>query len=69
MKRDDLIKLRTKSIAELQKEVEKLEKELVDLRMQKAIGKNKNTREYKLKRHDLARLKTVLEEKQLAVSV
>lgn len=62
MKSNDIKQLHTKSVTELQTEIGKLESELVDLRMQQALNKNKNVRDYKNKRQSLARYKTVLKE-------
>lgn len=64
MKINDFKKLHTKTVGELRKEVEKLQKELMELRMQKALNKSKNTRLSKMKRRDLAQVKTVLGEKE-----
>ncbi len=65
MKFNDVKKLLTKSVVDLQRMVVKIQQELVDLRMQKALNKNKNVRLYKAKRQDLARVKTVLTEKMI----
>jgi ribosomal protein L29 len=69
MKREDLAKLRIKSKEELQREIEKLQRDLVDIRMRKILNKNKNARDYKNKRQDLARMKTILQEKLLVEQV
>jgi len=69
MKRNDIKQLSAKSVSELQQEVVKLQELLVELRMSKAINKEKNVRLYKLKRQDLARIKTILREKKLLESV
>ena len=68
MNKDELKKIPAKSIAELRQLIQTIQKEMVDLRMQKALNKNKNVREYKLKRQLLARVKTILKEKELIVS-
>jgi len=65
MNKDELKKIPAKSIAELRQLIQTIQKEMVDLRMQKALNKNKNVREYKLKRQLLARVKTILSEKKL----
>ena len=65
MNKDELKKTPAKSIAELRQLIQTIQKEMVDLRMQKALNKNKNVREYKLKRQLLARVKTILSEKKL----
>ena len=65
MKSDDLKKITTKTVAELQTQVKSLQTELVDLRMQRALRKLKNTRLYKTKRQDLARVLTLLKVKQM----
>ena len=63
MKTKDFQKLATKTLSELQKEVQKLQQELVDLRMDKQLNKEKNVRRYKTKRQDLAKIKTLITQK------
>ncbi len=68
MKRDDRKKLLTQTPTELMQLVQKAQQELVDLRMQKALNQNKNVHEYKIKRQQLAIMKTALKQKQLAAT-
>ncbi len=65
MKSQDFQKLTTKTIAELKETVGGMEKELMDLHMQMFTKKVKNLREFKTKRHDLAKIKTVINLKSL----
>lgn len=64
MKKQDLEKIRSKTVAELIKELQKEKDKLTDFRMQIALGKLKNVREVKLKRKDLAQILTIIREKQ-----
>lgn len=65
MKSKDIKQLETKSEVELQKLIKEMQRDLVDLRMKKSIGKLKNLRQIKMLRHDLAIINTVLSKKQL----
>ncbi|MCZ6618989.1 MAG: 50S ribosomal protein L29 [Gammaproteobacteria bacterium] len=56
--------LREKSIEELQQELLKLRKEQFQYRMQKASGQLGQTHFLVDARHDIARVKTVMQEKQ-----
>jgi large subunit ribosomal protein L29 len=58
--------LRGKNAAELNDELLKLRKEQFSLRMQQATGQGVKPHEYGRVRKDIARLKTVLREKQAA---
>ncbi|MDW8479946.1 MAG: 50S ribosomal protein L29 [Xanthomonadales bacterium] len=59
----DLKELRGKSKAELEADLLELRKEQFSLRMQKAAGQLKQTHQLRRVRRDIARLKTVLGEK------
>lgn len=65
MKRQDLEKLRSKSITELRKQLQEEQTKLVNLRMQLAVGKLKNVRAVKLQRKNIAQILTILREKEL----
>lgn len=65
MKREELDKIRNKSIAELNKAIAEERKKMADLRLQLRLGKLKNVRKLKLKRSDIAQLLTVKREKEL----
>ncbi len=58
--------LRAKTIEELQKELLELSREGFKLRMQKGTGQLARNSELKRVRRDIARVKTVLSEKQQA---
>jgi len=60
--------LREKSVEELQTELLELRKEQFNLRMQKATGQSTQTHTLKNVRRDIARVKTVLNQKAQAVS-
>lgn len=58
--------LHTKTIKELRDLVKKTQEELVKLRTDSGAGKLKNVHQIAMKRHDLARIKTIVREKELA---
>lgn len=58
--------LRGKSVDELQGQLVELKKELFNLRFQKATGELQNTARFRQVRRDVARVKTLLAEKQAA---
>lgn len=58
--------LRGKSVDELQGQLVELKKELFNLRFQKATGELQNTARFQQVRRDVARVKTLLAEKQAA---
>lgn len=60
--------LRAKDVAGLQSEVKALQKAHFGLRMQKATQQLNNTATLRIARRDIARAKTILVEKQAAVS-
>ena len=64
----DAKELRTRSVSELADELVKLRKEQFALRMQRATGQSPKPDQFGNARRNIARLKTVLREKQAAVS-
>lgn len=62
----DAKELRTKSAAELAEELVKLRKEQFALRMQRATGQQPKPDQFGKVRRNIARLKTVLRDKQAA---
>jgi len=64
MKKKEIEKLRQKSLQELEKLVQEWTKELVDLRLKLRSGKLKNVHQSADKRHDIARIKTIIAEKK-----
>ena len=58
------LKLRTQSPAELREELVKLRKEQFSLRMQRATGQQPKPRQFADARRNIARVKTVLRQKQ-----
>ncbi len=53
---------------EIRAKLDELYRELFNLRIQKAIGQVKNTARFKEIRRDIARLKTILRERELGIS-
>ena len=56
--------LRTRSLDELTEEVDTLGKEIFNLRFQRASGQLENTARVRQVRRDIARIKTILGERQ-----
>lgn len=65
MKKNQLKELQTKTAAELNSLLEKGEIELAKLKMDLRAGKLKDVRSLNKKRHDLARMRTILRNQQL----
>ncbi len=65
MKKKELKELHQKSQQDLQSLMKKTQEELVKLKMDRKAGRLKNVRLPENKRHDLARIKTILKEKEL----
>ncbi len=60
----DVKELRSKSEQELREELHALLKEQFNLRMQKAIGQAARTDQFKKVRRNIARVKTIMNEKR-----
>ncbi len=65
MKRKDIQDLRSKTISQLKKLSADYIEELGRLKLELKAEKLKNIKEYFLKRRDLARIKTLIREKEL----
>lgn len=65
MKRKEVKELPAKKKEELEKAIQKTIEEIVKLKMDKQVGKLKNISLLREKKRDLARLKTVLKNKEL----
>ncbi|NCN58530.1 50S ribosomal protein L29 [Candidatus Roizmanbacteria bacterium CG22_combo_CG10-13_8_21_14_all_38_20] len=65
MKSKQLKDNRAKKVVELDNMVVDLQKDILDLKLQFTMGKLKNTQEMKLKRRNIAQLKTIKREKEL----
>ncbi len=65
MNKDNLKKLREKTIKDLKEDIKKTRKELFSLRMDKTIRKLKNLRSLFIKRKEIAVIKTIIKEKEL----
>ncbi len=59
--------LREFSIDELRKKERELRKELMEMRFQKSIGRLDNPAKYRQLKRDLARILTVIKEKELGI--
>ncbi len=57
--------LRAMSVDELRNKEEEIKKEILTLRFQKALGRLENTARYRSLKKDLARVKTIIREKEL----
>jgi len=66
MKRRDLDAFQRASEAEIQTELQRLEKEVVETTMKLRMGELKNVHQPQLLRHDIARLITIKRHRQLA---
>ena len=60
--------MRTKADSELSKEIVELRREQFNLRMQRAVGQLGNPSRFREIRREIARIKTVLNEKSRAAS-
>ncbi len=58
--------IREKSNTELEQEIETLKDELFNLRFQQATGQLENTARMRTVKKDIARIKTVIRERELA---
>ncbi len=58
--------LRAMSVEELGKKEEELKGELINMKFQKALGRLESPAKFRSMRKDLARVKTVLREKELS---
>ncbi|MBP7768269.1 50S ribosomal protein L29 [Candidatus Woesebacteria bacterium] len=65
MKRNDITALHDKTKAELFKQLETLQKQLATARLQKAVGKLASPAFVTGLRNDIARIKTVMREREL----
>lgn len=65
MKKKQIVELHSKLVDQLKRLIEKAEEELVKLRIDLGAGKLKDIHQVKKKRRDLARIKTILKEKEL----
>lgn len=65
MKRQDLVNYHQQTSQNLEAEIDKRERLLVEARQKKALGQLKNLHEVKALRQDIARLKTIIRNKQL----
>ncbi len=69
MKKKELNELKAKSIAELTRKLTELQKEKVNTQLELKMGKLKNVHLIKQKRKEIAKIKTILSLKTLAVQV
>ncbi len=69
MKKKDLDEIKTKSISQLEKRLEELEKEKTNNLLELKMGKIKNVHLVNQKKKDIARIKTILRLKLFASSL
>jgi large subunit ribosomal protein L29 len=69
MKKDDFKKLKTKSDKELKKTLDDWCKEAINMKFKLKMGKLKNPHELTEKKRDIARVKTLLRERELTETV
>jgi len=65
MKRNDIKALSQKTVSELDKELLKLSHDLANMRLQKKVGKLSSVSKLRNLSDDIARIKTVLTEKEI----
>jgi len=68
MKKNKKEELRTKTVLELEKDILKQENDLLQARLDLSVGKIKNTSSIRFMSDTLARMKTILKEKQLKLN-
>lgn len=64
MKRNDIKALHQKTVAELEKDLAKFNNDLANMRLQKKVGKLDSVAKLKNLSDDIARIKTVITEKE-----
>jgi len=64
----DTTELRKKNFTELEKELLDLRREQFNLRMQRAVGQASHAHQFRLNRRNIARVKTIMNEKLAAQS-
>lgn len=65
MKRNDIAALHSKSVEELQAQLLKVQTELAESKLALKVGKLTNTAKVRMLRDDVARIKTIVREKQV----
>lgn len=65
MKRNDITALQEKTVEQLNKQLSDLQKQVAAARLQKTVGKLTNPSQIQVMRNDIARVKTVLRQRQL----
>ncbi|MFT3786580.1 MAG: 50S ribosomal protein L29 [Tepidisphaeraceae bacterium] len=68
MKKKQVAELREKNVEALEQDLKKLQREVFDLRQQSATQKIENTAKSRLARRDIARIQTILKQKQTATA-
>lgn len=66
MKRNDVKALSKKTVAELNKQLIELQVAFAKIKLEKKVGKVANPRSVSMMADDIARVKTILHEKELA---
>lgn len=65
MKKKDITKLHELSVAELQKKLEEMQRVLAKSRLEKKVGKLPNPRSVSMLSDDIARVKTIMRQKEM----
>lgn len=65
MKKQDLVSLKNKTIDELQKSLGEAKEQSQKIRVEVSLGKSKNVHTLNKKKKEIAKLKTVIREKQI----
>lgn len=68
MKRNDIKALADKTVAELQQQLGELHQAVIKAKQERAVGKLKDSKSTSKLADDIARLKTVMREKELQVN-
>jgi large subunit ribosomal protein L29 len=66
MKTNDIKLLHTTEVKDLQTKLEELVKQLTSVRMEHMLGRLKNTQSLRFLRRDIARVQTVLKNKEIS---
>lgn len=69
MKRNDIVELHSKTVAELALQLEKVQKQLAESKLSLKVGKLENRAAARAMRDDIARIKTIMREKQIASAI
>lgn len=69
MRSNDITALHGKTVTELETQLKQLQKDLAQARIEKAAGKLANVTSVSMMQDDVARIKTIIHEKELAAAL